>query len=273
MKPNFRRQVKLWYDKMDYKVRLGSLVSIWTPHISHADNTSMVGRASSLVTSIFPEKDNTCYFMVQEESDEGTLCKAPLRYREGKQLPGLMTLKSFLDGGAEVLGAKILVCVKSIGGRKTCNVVFLRRGGLANGLHEVTTKKGNQVETVSIGVFDDTSDATLQLWSSAAASASSWKASNTILLLSNPGLKGQGRPTITVEQNTYVDVDPFMADAFWLRSFGQSLTKREHVNPAFPENGKTMARSLCIETNVVSVRYRGCSIIGKQGAVYPRGHR
>lgn len=112
MMPNSRGQVKLWYDKMDYKIRLGTLVSIWTPHISHAENNSMIGRPSSLITSIFPEKDNSCYFLVQEQSDEGTLCKAPLGYREGKQLPGLMTLKSFLDGGAEVLGAKILVCVK-----------------------------------------------------------------------------------------------------------------------------------------------------------------
>lgn len=118
---DFCYQVKLWYDKMEYKFRLGHLVSIWTPHISHADSNSMAGR-SSLVTSIFPEKDNSCYFLVQEQSDDGTLCKAPLGYREGQQLPGLMTLKSFVDGGAEVLGAKILVCVKSIGGKKTCNV-------------------------------------------------------------------------------------------------------------------------------------------------------
>ena len=221
---------------MDYKIRLGHLVSIWTPHISYADSTSMAGRAS-LVTSIFPEKDNSCYFLVQEQSDDGTLCKAPLGYREGKQLPGLMTLKSFVDGGAEVLGAKILLCVKSIGGRKTCNVPLIHIK-LDADKFEVTTKKGHQVENVTIGVFDDTLDATLQLWNSAAASASSWKPSNTILLLSNPGLKAQGKPTITVGQKTYVEVDPFIADAFWLRNFGQSLTKREHVNPPFPKDGE-----------------------------------
>ena len=80
----------------------------------------MTCQTSALMTSIFPEKDNSCYFLVQEKSDDGTLCKAPLGYKEGKQLPGLMTLKSFVEGGSEVVGARILVCVKSIGGRKTC---------------------------------------------------------------------------------------------------------------------------------------------------------
>lgn len=72
------------------------------------------------MTSIFPEKDNSCYFLIQEKSDDGTMCKMPMGYQEDKQLPGLMTLKSFLEGGHEVLDAKVLVCVKSIGGRKTC---------------------------------------------------------------------------------------------------------------------------------------------------------
>ena len=89
-------------------------------------------------------------------------------------------------------------------------------------------------------MFDDTFDATLQLWGYAAASAGPWKPSDTILLLTNPGLKSQGRPTITIDQTTQVDVDPFVADAFWLRNFGQSLTKRDHVNPEFPEERKSI---------------------------------
>lgn len=75
---------------------------------------------TSLVTSIFPERDNSCYFKVQEQSDEGVICKTPLGYRDGKQLDGLITLKSFIEGGYELADGKILVCVKSIGGRKKC---------------------------------------------------------------------------------------------------------------------------------------------------------
>lgn len=35
-------------------------------------------------------------------------------------MAGLMTLKSFAEGGCEVKDNKILVCVKSIGARKKC---------------------------------------------------------------------------------------------------------------------------------------------------------
>jgi len=56
--------------------------------------------------------------MVQENSDGGTLCKTPTEYEDGKQLAGLMTLKCFVEGGYEVMDGRILVCVKSIGGKK-----------------------------------------------------------------------------------------------------------------------------------------------------------
>ena len=75
--------------------------------------------------SIFPERDNSCYFMVQELSDEGVLCKTPLGYREGRPLDGLMTLKNFVEGGSEVAEGKVLVAVKSIGGRKKCTILSL----------------------------------------------------------------------------------------------------------------------------------------------------
>ena len=75
---------------------------------------------TSLTTSIFPERDNSCYFMVQEQSDEDVLCRTPTGYRDGKQLDGLVTLKSFIEGGHEVTEGKILVCVKSIGGKRKC---------------------------------------------------------------------------------------------------------------------------------------------------------
>ena len=112
--------MKLWYAKVAYNLRLGLLVSIWTPHVSNAESSSLTVRDASLVTSIFPERDNSCYFMVQEKSDEGVICKTPLGYRDGKQMNGLMTLKNFIEGGHELTDGKILVCVKSIGGRKKC---------------------------------------------------------------------------------------------------------------------------------------------------------
>ena len=114
------QQVKLWYANVDYQLRLVHLVSIWTPHISSAESSSLALQDTALVASIFPERDNSCYFIVQEKSDEGVLCKTPQGYRDGKQLDGLITLKNYVDGGHEVAEGKVLVCVKSIGGRKKC---------------------------------------------------------------------------------------------------------------------------------------------------------
>lgn len=119
--------MKLWYAKVDYQLRLGHLVSIWTPHISNAESGSPALQGAALVTSIFPERDNSCYFMVQEKSDEGVLCKTPLGYRDGKQLDGLITLQNYTNGGHEISGVKVLVCVKSIGGRKKCEYRHSRR--------------------------------------------------------------------------------------------------------------------------------------------------
>ena len=117
--------MKLWYAKVDYKLRLGHLISIRTPHISNAESSSLILQDASLVTSIFPERDNSCYFMVQENSDEGVLCKTPLGYRDGKQLDGLITLKDYIGGGHEVPGARVLVCVKSIGSRRKCESIIM----------------------------------------------------------------------------------------------------------------------------------------------------
>lgn len=73
-----------------------------------------------LNTSIFPERDNSCYILVQQNSDDGTLCRIPLGYRAGKQLAGLMILKNFVEGGNDVVEGKVLVCVKSIAGKRKC---------------------------------------------------------------------------------------------------------------------------------------------------------
>ena len=88
-----------------------------------------------------------------------------------------------------------------------------------------------------MNVFDDTSEATLTLWGSMTTSASFWKASDTVLLLSNPGFKDDRKPTLSIGTETHIDVDPHMSDAVWLRGFAQKMTKREHVNQPFPEDG------------------------------------
>lgn len=57
--------------------------------------------------------------MVHEASDAGKQCKVPLGYEDGQSLPKLVTLKDYLNREHERDGVKILVCVKSIGPKKT----------------------------------------------------------------------------------------------------------------------------------------------------------
>lgn len=55
--------------------------------------------------------------MIHENSDGG-MYRMPQAYRPGLPLNGLMTLQNFIDGGYDVIDAKILVVVKSVGAKK-----------------------------------------------------------------------------------------------------------------------------------------------------------
>lgn len=111
--------VRVWYAATVPNLRIGSLVSIWTKHISNGEHGTLSSLSAPLFVSLFPERDRGCYLMVHEKSDNGTQFKLPLGYNEGRALDGLMTLANFIDGGADVVDAKIMVVVKSIGHRKT----------------------------------------------------------------------------------------------------------------------------------------------------------
>lgn len=79
---------------------------------------NMASTTAPLFASLFPERDRSCHLMVHENSDEGVMLKSPLGHHEGRPMPNLMTLQNFIDGGYDVIGAKILVVVKSLGKRK-----------------------------------------------------------------------------------------------------------------------------------------------------------
>jgi hypothetical protein len=98
----------------------------------------------------------------------------------------------------------------------------------------VSNKRQVSSEVINVNIFDDTSDATLSLWNTAVASASTWKPSSTILLITNPGWRIDRRAYINLTANTMIDIDPVMPDADWLRNFAQRITRRDHVNPPFP---------------------------------------
>jgi hypothetical protein len=113
--------VRLWYANLEYKLRLGHLVTVWTVHVStSSENNFLAPNSAPLFTTIFPEGERHCHIMVHENSDDGTRFKRPFSCIDLRELPGLMTLKSFTDGGFDVDEPRLLVCVKSIGARKRC---------------------------------------------------------------------------------------------------------------------------------------------------------
>lgn len=113
--------VRLWYNNTIYAIRLGQLVTLWTVHVSNSsEHNSLAPSSAPLFTSIFPEGERNCCFMVHVQSDDGTQFKRPFGCMESRALTGLMTLRSFADGGYDVDESKLLVCVKSIGARKKC---------------------------------------------------------------------------------------------------------------------------------------------------------
>lgn len=97
------------------------LLKAWyadTGAVSKDEYGNLSSTAAPLFASLFPERDRSCHFMVHENSDDGTMYKRPLEHREGRPLQGLMTLQNFVDGGYDVVDARILVVVKSVGQRK-----------------------------------------------------------------------------------------------------------------------------------------------------------
>ncbi|KAF2023549.1 hypothetical protein EK21DRAFT_80638 [Setomelanomma holmii] len=211
--------VRLWYANTIYKIRLGRLVTVWTVHVSNSSEyNNLAPNNAPLFTSMFPEGERNCHFMVHESSDVGTQFKRPFNCKDSRALMGLMTLKSFTDGGYDVDEVKLLVCVKSIGARKK----FINRNSTTS-------------ELLSLGIFDDTADASLTLYGVLCDSASSFTPSKTVLLISNPGWRIEKSAKLTLNANSRADIDPDMSDARRLRTLAQRLTKKEHVNPPFPD--------------------------------------
>ena len=99
----------------------------------------------------------------------------------------------------------------------------------------VTSKKGKPATMVEIKVFDETFEASITLWNGMCSSASSWTPSSTVLLLTRPGFRSDYSARVTINNDTFVEVDPEMDDAHWLRNFAEKMIKREHVNQPFPE--------------------------------------
>ncbi|SMQ45768.1 unnamed protein product [Zymoseptoria tritici ST99CH_3D7] len=227
--------IRLWFATQAPRIQLGSLVSIWTNHVSNGENGNLASMTAPLFSSLFPERDRNCHFMIHENSDDGRY-RTPLGYRQGVPLNGLMTLQNFIDGGYDVADAKILVVVKSIGARK-----------------KITRKDESTTDNMNLQVHDDTAEATLGLWGTSSLtthgnqskstdvvdptmSTQKWRAGETVLLIQSPGWKFGRSTYLSFTSSTIVDVDPYIPDADWLRRWSIRQKVREAINPPFPEN-------------------------------------
>ncbi|KAK0108453.1 hypothetical protein ONS95_003255 [Cadophora gregata] len=214
--------IKLYFARDQYPLRIGQLLSLWTLFIS---DTSKIGSsivsAVSVCANMFPGRVTSDHIMIHTTGSTDGICRTPLEYKKGHPLPGLMTLDTWLKGGHDgVTGAKILVCVKSLGGRKT-----------------IKRKDGAESDLADVGLFDHTGEVRMTLWNSQIDSCKDWQPGSTILLLSNPGYKVQfsGKGSVGITHQTMIDVEPDFPDADWLRKYAAGLMKKESLNVAWPE--------------------------------------
>lgn len=201
-------------------MKLGLLVSIWTPFISrtHVAEAFLMPN-TKLSTSIFPGRDPTVHLILHQHSDAGGSCRAPLLFHSGYPLPGLVSVQTLLEVIDDLPESRVLVFVKSIGSEKT-----------------ITTKKGDTVKLQEVLVCDETAAATLKLWNEANISARDWRPSTTVLLISSPRVRSEGRrANIGLAPETMVDVDPDFPDAHWLRRYAVAQTRSENVSQVFPD--------------------------------------
>lgn len=155
----------------------------------------------------------------------------PLEYdyngQKPEPLPGLMTLAQYLKTGHDTRGARIVVCVKSIGSRRRI----------------IMQNRTREAELVEVTVWDDTATCVLTLWEDKTNSAKLWNTNKTILLLTSPkyvasrdGTIAPSNAGISLGYDTLVDVDPDFQEANWLRQWVKDRVKTESVYIPFPKN-------------------------------------
>ncbi|KAF2137515.1 uncharacterized protein K452DRAFT_196077, partial [Aplosporella prunicola CBS 121167] len=223
--------LRLWHAQAAYPLRLGQLLKVWTTHVAHAPvvTYALAPENAPLVTSIFPERDRGCHVQLLESMVHEKDCHVPLgcaeAARSGRpgQIPGLMGLATFAEGGCEVRGARVLVCVKGIGARRT-----------------VMCKDTTTATTVACRVFDNTTSATLDLWDVSVDSTSTWEPHKTILLLTEPVCSRVNNTNVTIQlkinNSTTIDIDPLLPDVRRLRSHAQHIQQIDSPAPPFPSN-------------------------------------
>ncbi|KAI1501417.1 hypothetical protein F5X99DRAFT_409007 [Biscogniauxia marginata] len=225
--------IKLYYpNASDYHLLLGQRITAWTTYISESGNAEIGPIPFCFsATTIYPGRNGATNIVFHTDtpgSENDRSLRRPLEVDPGQYdcLPALMTLKAFISSGYDLGEGKILVCVRSIGPRRTVR----------------SKKQQSTLDLVEVGIFDDTANCILKLWEDKVASAKTWLPNKTVLLISKPTSRipdrpnhqGEYYPEIGIGYNSMVDVDPDFPEANWLREKVQEMSKRESVHTPFP---------------------------------------
>lgn len=170
---------------------------------------------------MFPGRVTSDHVIIHTSASTDGVFHTPLGYERGVAgLPGLLNVSQYITSGHDgVAGVKILVCVKSLGYRKT-----------------ITRKDGKQSDLAELTLFDHTGEIRVTFWNDAIKSTTSWIPGQTILLISSPAFKtNYGKGSLAILPYTMIDIDPDIPDAIWLKEYAAGLMKRETLNQEFPE--------------------------------------
>ncbi|KAI1495171.1 hypothetical protein F5X96DRAFT_613698 [Biscogniauxia mediterranea] len=221
---------------------LGRRINIWVTYIAQKQNGIEPIPFCFSATTIHPGINKAHYIVFHVDqigSDNDRSLRHPIEIDISQHncLPDLMTLKAFISSGYDLGEGRILVCVRSIGPRRTVH----------------SKKQQEPLNLVEVGIFDDTANCMLKLWGDKVASARTWVPNKTILLILKPTCRIPERsnvhqagvyPELGIGYNSIVDVDPDFAEADWLRKKVQDMSKKDSVHIPFPPNTWDVVRAM-----------------------------
>ncbi|KAI1806829.1 hypothetical protein F4811DRAFT_104753 [Daldinia bambusicola] len=220
--------VKLYYGKTsDYQLLFGQRVTVWATFIANTtqgSSGSIPFCASS--TKIYPGRNIATHIAFHKDSlnsDGHRILRCPLdcNLSDYTYLPSLVALKAYLSTGYDMAEGKILVCVRSVGPRRTIH----------------SKKRQCDFDMVDVTIFDDTATCVLKLWQDKVHSAKTWTPNQTILLISKPTCRdGEPQSGLGIGYTSIVEVDPEFPDADWLRNKVKSMKIRQSVHVPFPND-------------------------------------
>lgn len=76
-------QVRLYFAKVKYDLRLGQLISVWTTFVFHGEHDQITSASAPFSIKMFPERDESCHFRAYSKNDIG-LFRSPIRYGSGR---------------------------------------------------------------------------------------------------------------------------------------------------------------------------------------------